>query len=171
VPDRAALIRGADPRFHDLLGDATDLPTALTTATSGHAHDLLIQVRTRLDDLATTTIEDEGTVLVAAAAGVPVGHPRVSAMTARYGLHGSAPSTMEEIAQVLGVSRARVGQISQRIAARLPHTTVWAPVADQVVLTVDNLTPCSMAELNETLQDAGLTTLTWSADGLGPRPD
>ena len=166
IPEWADRITGSDPRFGDLLGEVGELSSILPKLSPRAGNLLVDQVRQRLQLLDSPTIENEALAIVAAAVGQNSDHPRATAMSTRYGIHGGEPATMAEIATALGVSRARVGQISQRMTARLPTQTVWAPRADQMIQTVESVVPCSLADLNEALMGAGLTNQSWTVAAL-----
>lgn len=166
IPKWADRITGSDPRFGDLLGGEEDLSSILPKLSPRAGSSLVDQVRQRQQLLHSPTIENEALALVAAAVGQNSGHPRATAMATRFGIHGGEPASMAEIATALGVSRARVGQISQRMTARLPTRTVWAPRADQMIQTVESVIPCSLADLNEALMGAGVTNQLWTVAAL-----
>ena len=165
-PDGAELVCGDDPRFRDLLEAGDDMRSALSRLSLRDGRSLLDRVADRQATLSAETIEDEGLTFVTAALGVVVDHPRGVALGARFGLSGQEPSTTADVAQVLGVSRSRVGQFSQRISAQVPTKPVWAPLVEQMVQTVHSVVPCAIGDLNEALQGADLTAITWTAPAL-----
>lgn len=164
-PDWADVILGSDPRFEDLTA-GVDLVARLSKISPRARRELVGQIEERMSLIRSLTIEHEGHILVAAAAGLQSDHERVAAIAMRFGLNGEDPSTMAVVASKLGVSRARVGQISQRIGARLPAGRVWAPQVDQLEQIIESVVPCSLVDLNDALNGAGLSRIRWTVAAL-----
>lgn len=168
LPVDAHLLVRDDPRFTALLGQWRDLRELLASTPPSHwdrAQGVLDEVDAIRDGLQNATIEVEAASVLSSALGegtaktwaVPLGH--------RFGLDGRKVHTLHSVGLELGVSRERVRQVQSKIA--LPERPVWAPSMDAALTLIDHTAPCTIEELGEALQAAGLSALPiWHANAL-----
>jgi hypothetical protein len=168
-PPWAGAVMADDPRFRHLLGPAASLRELFEE--SGPRE--LMEVRRTVEEtglvlqgLAGLTLEQEAESVLGAALHIRADR-WLEAMGSRYGLDGTDPLTLAEIAVVMGVTRERVRQVQSKAQLYLPTAPVHAPAVDQVIELLDWALPCTEEELAAALAAGGLTALPrWSAGAL-----
>lgn len=111
------------------------------------------------------TLETEVDSYLRAVLG-PLHTHRVGALTARLGLAGDAPVTLDAAAQPCGVTRERVRQWQNDFMTLHRGNRPGMPVLDQVLELIGLQLPTTPAELEDSLRVAGLTALTWKIASL-----
>jgi hypothetical protein len=86
------------------------------------------------------------------------------ALRRRFGWDGRPPTTLEEAAQGIGVTRERVRQIE--VKARKQLDSVWAPAFDRALRIVSNVRFATAAEMQQALRDAKLISDEFSLASL-----
>lgn len=83
---------------------------------------------------------------------------RLEALVSRFGWNGQAPSTLEESAKKIGVTRERLRQLQARVQQRFPKHPVVMPALDralEVMRTQDS--PISLREAARLLAEKGIS--------------
>lgn len=165
-----------DPRIghdiallHPLAESAKDAAKLMAAAkyTPSEAKKKAASIReftSRMDALRRMPLESEMRDVVGALVGSE--SARV-ALTARLGLDGSEPSTLEQAGTTIGVTRERVRQLEKKLKRQLSNSAPpWTPVLDRVLTELSRLVPAGEAELERALVDAGLTASEFSTASL-----
>ena len=84
---------------------------------------------------------------------------RVDALAARLGWDGKPPRTLEEAAQMIGVTRERVRQLQVRVVDKLPTHPIFMPALDEALATIAEIAPGEADSVGQELMERGLSTV------------
>src|SRR5262249_20580368 len=159
-----------DPRFQMLLptGRGTleerieRLISDPTTASSDSLGLLarLPLFRETVERLNSQFLEESLTELLGAAIGD--GQPRLDAVAARFGWHGEAPKTLQESADIMGVTRERLRQIEQKALERLQKCSILLPKLDLALSLLEAIAPVSVHEAAQIMVERGISRRPFS---------
>ena len=168
----AARVSRHDPRvghdvvlLHPLAESAKEAAKLMAAAkyTPSEAKKTASSIReftSRMEALRKMPLESEMREVVGALVGP---EPAREALTTRFGLDGSEPSTLEQAGATIGVTRERVRQLEQKLRKQLSNSTPpWTPVLDRALTKLSKLVPASEAGLEQALIDARLTKSKFS---------
>ena len=150
------MVSGSDPRFRDLVYGSDTVAERIrhllsTQPASGEVAALassIERIRMRLAEL--DEVPFDSAIAGVIGGSINISGDRLRAMLGRYGLVGSAPVTLEEAGQRLGVTRERIRQIGVKVQKALPSHELWLPTLDEAIEVVARRLP---------LDDVGLTAL------------
>lgn len=83
---------------------------------------------------------------------------RLEALAARFGWTGKQPATLEECAQMLGLTRERIRQLQQRIVKRIPDHPVYMPRLDQALELLEEHAPMTADKASHLLLEGGVVS-------------
>lgn len=160
-----------DPRFRWIAAQMTPPPAPTTRVLDilrGLAGDERITLDDRLErlghvrdyvtDLEAQDLEDELTGILGVLVGrTEVQTARLPAMMRRFGWDGRPPGTLEDVGELLGVTRERVRQIEQTVDAALRAQPCWTPVLDRAVRILAREAPIAFDRVGPILTRARLT--------------
>lgn len=165
-----------DPRFQDCfasgLGTVQERaerclaePGSAAAAIEGRElADAVPAIRTRLEQISGLTLEGALQGLLAALARNR--QTPFDALAARWGWNGKRPSTLEEAARPLGITRERVRQIEAKARARLPKHPAFMPQLDRALHVVEGAAPVPAERAAALLKEAGVSAEAFAVDAL-----
>jgi Sigma-70, region 4 len=116
--------------------------------------------RETVERLNSQFLEDSLIELLAAAIGDS--QPRLDAVAARFGWYGEAPKTLQESADIMGVTRERLRQIEQKALERLPKGAVLLPKLDVALSLLEAVAPMSVHDAAMVMKKRGISQRPFS---------
>lgn len=183
----AEIVSEEDPRFSDLLSNASGTladrleeikatPEAIATAEGWSAlAPVLPAIFERIARIERCPLDVALREYVSALGGLE--GARLDALLGRMGLDGQPPRTLQQVADVLNVSRERVRQLQTRVTEQLPSHPVFMPALDRALELVAEAAPAGADATARLLQARGISRVPFhpasvlAAAGLCGRPD
>jgi hypothetical protein len=154
-----------DPRFADIippgwgtLYDRIDRLTAEPQDPPVEEHRLasaIGAIRERVEQLSRLSLEEALRRLLQDVSGLE--ERRLDALERRLGTDGAPPSTLEDAASRINVTRERMRQLQERFIRRLPAHPIFLPQLDAALEAVFRSAPCSLDSAAKALHQSGVS--------------
>ncbi len=162
-------ISSRDPRLVNATMGGDTLDDALENSVhSGSPESMLAQIRALRHDLDQLARQDLEASLLGVLKAISPDH--VEALAARFGWHGQARKTQQEVGEIIGVSRARAHQIEKRFREKAQDVS-FLPALDAAITALTDAAGSFDSEPHTVLQRAGLALSSFDPAGIAVAAD